>query len=150
MAIEAIGGVASTQSATPESLSVSQLDFLRILVTQLSFQDPLKPVDNQEFVAQIAQFTTLEQTRQLNDRVDTLLAIQSSLQSVGIIGKTVEVSTPSGPAQGTVTTVTFANGQPQFTVQLPNLSFLTGVNPATVTLVRDPPPPPAAQPTPQQ
>ena len=141
MAIEAIGGVGTTtQSATPESLSVSQLDFLRILVTQLSFQDPLKPIDNQEFVAQIAQFTTLEQTRQLNDRVDTLLAIQSSLQSVGIIGKTVEVSTPAGPSVGTVTTVTFANGQPQFTVVLKNGAFLTAVNPATVTLVRNPDP----------
>jgi flagellar basal-body rod modification protein FlgD len=137
MAIEAIGGVASAESAaTPESLSVSQLDFLRILVTQLSFQDPLKPIDNQEFVAQIAQFTTLEQTRQLNDRVDTLLAIQASTQSVGLIGKTVEVSTPAGPSQGTVTTVTFANGQPQFSLQLSNGAFLTGVNPATVTLVR--------------
>jgi flagellar basal-body rod modification protein FlgD len=148
MAIEAIGGVASTQSATPDSLSVSQLDFLRILVTQLSFQDPLKPVDNQEFVAQIAQFTTLEQTRQLNDRVDTLLAIQSSLQSIGIIGKTVEVSTPAGPSVGTVTTVTFANGQPQFSVALDNGSFLTAVNPATVTLVREAPRPTGAQPAP--
>ena len=54
----------------------------------------------------------------------------------GVIGKTVEVSTPSGPSQGTVTTVTFANGQPQFSIQLANGSFLTNVNPATVTLVR--------------
>jgi flagellar basal-body rod modification protein FlgD len=136
MAIEAIGGIASTQSATPESLSVSQLDFLRILVTQLSFQDPLKPIDNQEFVGQIAQFTTLEQTRQLNDRVEILLAIQSSSQSLGLIGRTVEVSTPSGPSQGTVTTVTFANGQPQLSLRLANGAFLTAVNPATVTLVR--------------
>jgi flagellar basal-body rod modification protein FlgD len=99
-------------------------------------------------VAQIAQFTTLEQTRQLNDRVDTLLAIQSSLQSIGIIGKTVEVSTPAGPSVGTVTTVTFANGQPQFSVALDNGSFLTAVNPATVTLVRETPRPAGAQPAP--
>jgi flagellar basal-body rod modification protein FlgD len=136
MAIEAVGGVASAAGATPEQLSVSQLDFLRILVTQLSFQDPLKPMDNKEFVAQIAQFTTLEQTRQLNERIDTLLAIQSSTQSVGLIGKTVEVSTSSGPSQGTVTTVTFANGQALLSLQLANGGFLTGVSPANITLVR--------------
>jgi flagellar basal-body rod modification protein FlgD len=136
MAIEAVGGVRTAQGATPENLSVSQLDFLRILVTQLSFQDPLKPIDNQEFLAQIAQFTTLEQTRQLGERLDTLLAIQASEQSVSLIGKTVEVDAASGPAQGTVTTVTFANGQPQLTVLLPDGAFLTAVSPASVSLVR--------------
>lgn len=136
MAIEAVGGVVSGAAAAPENLNISQLDFLRILVTQLSFQDPLKPMDNQEFVAQIAQFTTLEQTRQLSDRVDTLLGIQGATQSVGLIGKTVEVSTASGPAQGTVTTVTFSAGQPSLSLQLANGAFLTGISPATVTLVR--------------
>ena len=136
MAIEAVGGVVSGESAVSENASVSQLDFLRILVTQLSFQDPLKPMDNQEFVAQIAQFTTLEQTRQLSSGIETLLAIQSSEQSVGLIGKTVEVATETGPAQGTVTTVTFSAGQPLLSVQLANGAFLTGVSPSKVTLVR--------------
>jgi flagellar basal-body rod modification protein FlgD len=136
MAIEAVGGVVSESVAGAENANISQLDFLRILVTQLSFQDPLKPMDNQEFVAQIAQFTTLEQTRQLSDRIETLLAIQASTQSVGLIGKTVEVSAAGGPAQGTVTTVTFSGGQPFLSVQLTNGAFLTGVSPATVTLVR--------------
>jgi flagellar basal-body rod modification protein FlgD len=136
MAIEAVGGVVSTPGATSENASVSQLDFLRILVTQLSFQDPLKPMDNQEFVAQIAQFTTLEQTRQLSERIETLLAIQASTQSVGLIGKTVEVSTETGAQQGTVTTVTFSGGQPLLSLQLANGAFLTGVSPANVTLVR--------------
>jgi flagellar basal-body rod modification protein FlgD len=136
MAIEAVGGVVSGSGATPENLSVSQLDFLRILVTQLSFQDPLKPIDNQEFIAQIAQFTALEQTRQLGERLDTLLAIQSSEQSVGLIGKTVEVRTAGGAAQGTVTTVTFVNGQPLLTLQLADGAFLTQVSPSGVSLVR--------------
>ena len=136
MAIEAVGGVVSGTGATPDNASISQLDFLRILVTQLSFQDPLKPMDNQEFVAQIAQFTTLEQTRQLSDRVDTLLAIQASTQSVGLIGKTVEVATETGPAQGTVTTVTFSAGQPFLSVQLASGAFITGISPAKITLVR--------------
>ena len=136
MAVEAVGGITAGTGTTPESLNVSQLDFLRILVTQLSFQDPLKPVDNQQFMAQMAQFTTLEQTRQLTDRMDTLLSIQSTTQSVALIGKTVEVSAPDGAKQGTVTTVTFQNGQASLVVQLADGAFLTGVSPAAVSLVR--------------
>jgi flagellar basal-body rod modification protein FlgD len=135
MTVQAIGGVTSSQSATAASLSISQADFLRILVTQLSFQDPLKPVDNEQFIAQMAQFTTLEQTRQLTDQMDSLLAVQASTQSVGLIGKTVEVTTDTGTSQGTVTTVTFASGQPSLSLQLADGSFLTGVSPAAVTVV---------------
>src|SRR4051812_42351517 len=104
MAVEAIGGVSvSSQSAAQRGLSVSQTDFLKLLVTQLQFQDPMKPMDNQQFLAQIAQFTALEQTRELNDKTDSLLAIQASSQAVGLIGKTVEVPTASGAQAGTVT-----------------------------------------------
>jgi flagellar basal-body rod modification protein FlgD len=136
MAVQAIGGAISATGGTPDNMSVSQLDFLRILVTQLSFQDPLKPIDNQEFVAQIAQFTALEQTRQLTDRMDALVGVQASSQSVGLIGKTVEFGAAAGPTSGTVTTVTFANGQPLLTLRLADGSFVTDVNPSAVTLVR--------------
>ena len=67
-------------------------DFMKILLTQLTYQDPLKPMDNQQFMSQIAQFTTLEQSQQLNDKIDRLLAIQSATQSIGLIGKTVDVN----------------------------------------------------------
>jgi flagellar basal-body rod modification protein FlgD len=136
MAISAIGGVSSSAGSLPANLSVSQQDFLRVLTTQLQFQDPLKPLDNQQFIAQIAQFTTLEQTRQLTTGVDTLNAIQATTQAVALIGKTVEVSAAAGPATGTVTTITFVNGQPSLTVLQANGEILTGVNPASVTVVR--------------
>jgi flagellar basal-body rod modification protein FlgD len=136
MAISAIGGVNSSAGSLPANLSVSQQDFLRVLTTQLQFQDPLKPMDNQAFIAQIAQFTTLEQTRQLTAGIDTLNAIQATTQAVALIGKTVEVTSAAGPTQGTVTTVTFVNGQPTLTVLQADGTILTQVNPATVTLVR--------------
>ena len=47
-------------------------------------------MDNQEFIAQLAQFSNLEQTRQFNDKLDSLLTVQASEQSIGLIGKTVE------------------------------------------------------------
>ncbi len=136
MAVESIGTVTSNAAADTKQLGVGQEDFLKILLTQLTYQDPLKPMDNQEFIAQMAQFTSLEQTRQLNDGLESLLKIQSATQSVGLIGKTVEVRTASGSEVGQVTTVTFQNGSPTFVVKTQNSQFLTDVTLSQVFVVR--------------
>lgn len=137
MAIAAIGGVQGAASATPANIGVSQLDFLKILTTQLSFQDPLKPIDNQEFIGQLAQFTTLAQTKELTDKIDSLVGIQASSQLVALLNRTVEVSSSSGPVQGTVTTLSFdSSGQASLTLKLADDSLVTGVSPSNVTLVR--------------
>jgi len=99
-------------------------DFLKILTAQLNNQDPLKPVDNQEFVAQIAQFATLEQSRQLNVKIDSLLSIQSSNQSIGLLGKTVDVSANGNLVSGRVTALSLASGQPRMTITTAAGEFL--------------------------
>jgi flagellar basal-body rod modification protein FlgD len=137
MAVDLIGGVSASQNTNLQAASVSQQDFFRILVTQLSFQDPLKPIDNQAFIAQIAQFTALEQSRQTNDGINTLLTIQSAAQSIGLIGKTVEVATETGAkAVGKVSTVTFVQGQPRLVVTQTNGQFLTDVTLDKVSVIR--------------
>jgi flagellar basal-body rod modification protein FlgD len=136
MAIEALGGINTAQTPSVAQAVVSQQDFLKILLTQLNFQDPLKPVDNEQFIAQLAQFTNLEQTRELTDGVNTLLSIQSSTQSIGLLGKTVDVSAASGPVTGTVTTIQFASGQPTLTVVAADGTILNDVGLSQVTLVR--------------
>lgn len=140
MAVESVGAVASnlTQAQALQQAGIGQEDFLKVLLAQLSFQDPLKPLDNQEFIAQMAQFTSLEQTRQVNDRLDLLLTIQAADQSIGLIGKTVEVRTASSAAIGTVTTVAFQNGSPSLTVKTPDGAFLTEVSLSQVVIVRNP------------
>ena len=50
-------------AAAPGTRVLGLQDFLQVLLTQLSWQDPLKPMDNQTFMAQMAQFTALEQTQ---------------------------------------------------------------------------------------
>jgi len=102
----------------------------------LNFQDPLKPVDNEQFIAQLAQFTNLEQTRELTDNVSTLLTIQSSTQSIGLLGKTVDVASGSGAVTGTVTTIQFTSGQPTLTVLATDGTILNAVGLSQVTLVR--------------
>ncbi len=135
MAVSAIGVVPqSSAGGIPANAGIGQDDFLRILLTQLQFQDPLKPVDNQQFVAQLAQFSALEITRQQSEKIDTLLSIQSVDQAVSIIGKTVQIGSAQNGAAGTVKAISFATGEPLLTVQTQS-NTLTDVRLADVTLV---------------
>ncbi|MBI2308403.1 MAG: flagellar hook capping protein [Rhodocyclales bacterium] len=138
MAVDLIGGGASAaqQSLDLQQSSLGQEQFLRVLLAQLKFQDPLKPMDNQQFLAQMAQFSELAQTSQLNNRIDSLLSIQSATQSIGLIGKTVEVRLPSGSRVGTVASLTFSNGQPSLTVNAGAGELLTGVSLSEISVVR--------------
>jgi flagellar basal-body rod modification protein FlgD len=87
-------------------------DFLKLLVEQLKNQDPLEPQDNSDYVAELAQFSNLEQTQGINDRLD-LLAIQSrgqsNAQATSLVGQTATVagSTVTLSGNGTGTTVNF-------------------------------------------
>ncbi|MFO1198958.1 MAG: flagellar hook capping FlgD N-terminal domain-containing protein [Burkholderiaceae bacterium] len=134
MAITPVG-TASSASALQAS-SISQQDFFRLLVTQLSFQDPLKPIDNEAFIAQIAQFTSLEQTRQLNDRIGSLLTVQSTTQAIGLIGRTVEVASATGTVVGQVSTLSFQSGTPLLTITTSTGQYLTGIGLDQIAVVR--------------
>ena len=127
MAVSLIGAGTVGSNDQLQSSVISQEEFLKVLLTQLRFQDPMKPLDNQEFLAQMAQFSGLEQTRQLNDRIDTLLTIQSTTQSIGLLGATVDVSTEAGKKQGIVSAMTFEDGAPVFTITA-GQEVLTGVS----------------------
>jgi len=133
--VDSIGSVLNN-SATLQQTGLGQDDFLKILLTQLSFQDPLKPMDNQQFIAQMAQFSSLELTKEQNDQVTSLLTMQSSNQAIGLIGKTVNVTTATGVTVGTVTTVTFQNGTPSLSVLGTDNIPLTGVKLSQIELVR--------------
>ena len=68
--------------------------FLKLLVAQLKHQDPLKPQDNTQFVAELAQFSSLEQTMGINERLDLLSAQSRGLQNaevVSLVGKQATV-----------------------------------------------------------
>jgi len=122
MAVDAIGVVSSSTSATPQNVGISETQFLQLLLTQLQFQDPLKPVDNTEFVAQLAQFSALQINQEMSGKMDTSLTIGAGQQAIGLLGKKVAVHSTStgstaGNATGTVTAVTFTSaGDAQLSV----------------------------------
>ncbi|OGW63140.1 MAG: hypothetical protein A2Y48_08790 [Nitrospirae bacterium RIFCSPLOW2_12_42_9] len=67
-------------------------DFLKLLVTQMRFQDPLKPMDQKEFTTQLVQFSSLDQLFSINDGLNTLTDSQGSandFETVNFIGKEI-------------------------------------------------------------
>jgi flagellar basal-body rod modification protein FlgD len=137
MTVALLGSSASqAPSSALQSSSINQEDFLKLLLTQLKFQDPLKPVDNTAFLAQLAQFSALAQTKDLDDKIGQLLSIQSSSQSIGLLGKTVEVTTSTGSVVGQVTTLSLPDGVPTLTVTESTGAVLTGISLSQITVVR--------------
>jgi len=138
MAIDAIGAstAAAAPDSTPQQAVVSQEDLFKILLTQLNYQDPLKPMDNAEFIAQIAQFTGLEQARQTTQSMESMLRMQSADQSVGLLTRTVEVDTATTREVGQVTTITFADGAPNLTIKTSDGRFINNVALSQVQIIR--------------
>lgn len=132
----AIGAIGAPAAASPQASSLGLQDFMKILLTQLTYQDPLKPMDNQEFMAQMAQFTALEQSQRLNDRVQQLIDNQAALQSVSLIGRTVEISTSTGTASGTVSALSLRGSAPLITLALAGGTVLQDVSLSQVLSIR--------------
>lgn len=88
------GAATSTIPAESNPSELGKEDFLKLLVTQLEYQDPMNPVSNEEFIAQTAQFSSLEQMQNLNTSMTELMALERSSGNaalVSYIGETVEV-----------------------------------------------------------
>jgi len=97
MQISGVSGAASVdlvQSIAGNADIMGKDSFLQLLVAQLKNQDPLEPLDNTEFVAQLAQFSSLEQMQNMNDAMDQnndlTLSVHNALMTQ-LIGKEVEI-----------------------------------------------------------
>ena len=106
----------STTSTTPASAQspLGKEDFLRLLVAQLSAQDPLNPMDSTEFTAQLAQFSALEQMTNVNKTLEELVAAQQAMGNssmISLIGKLVDIPGNSFEhTQGETTNLTYTLG----------------------------------------
>lgn len=84
--------------------TLDQADFMRILLKELSYQDPTDPMDSKEFTVQLTQFSSLQALENMNGTMEDLLAYQQSMQNAtvtNLIGKTVTVSGNSSYLNGT-------------------------------------------------
>lgn len=95
-------------AATPptEQVSKSSVDyqsFLRLLVAEMKNQDPTKPMDATQYVAQLATFSQVEQSVQMNTKLNQLLQSQTLAQADALIGRTIESA--DGKIKGEVVSV---------------------------------------------
>jgi len=81
-------------------------DFLKILITQLTTQDPSAPMQDKDFIAQMAQFSSLEQMTNMAASFGKVSNIITASQAVSTIGKTVEIQAGDQLVKGQVTAVT--------------------------------------------
>src|SRR4051812_21983911 len=131
--------LAPVSSAAPSANSAFGLDFqslLKIILTQLTYQDPLKPMDNFQFVSQLAQFSQLQQSQSLNDQIGSLLSAQSATQATGLLGRTADFAAGEGIVSGVVKAVSSAGGQPQVTIQTADAQTISGLSIANVSQIR--------------
>lgn len=94
-------GTSSASNATQQALG--QNDFLNMMITQLKSQDPLNPMDNSAFVAQLAQFSQVQGIQNMNTSMQSLssnLTSNQALQASSLIGKKVYVNTSSAIYDG--------------------------------------------------
>ncbi len=96
-AVSSSGSAATgTATSTAAKNELGKDAFLRLLTTQLANQDPLSPVDNQAFITQLAQFSSVEQLQGLTSRLDTLLLATAStnqMSTASLVGKDVAFKT---------------------------------------------------------
>jgi len=89
------------------SQSLGKDDFLKLLITQMQNQDPTDPMDNTEFIAQMAEFSTLEQMTNMNANFEQLNTMLTSNNAMGTIGRTVEIDLGDTTTSGVVQAVTY-------------------------------------------
>ena len=108
---QASTGIATTETraATPNSASTLDYNaFLKLLTAQMKYQDPTKPMDSTEFVAQLASFSNVEQGIKMNTKLDSLMTASALSQAVGLIGRTV--TSEDGKTQGEIASVRIVTG----------------------------------------
>jgi flagellar basal-body rod modification protein FlgD len=120
----------STSSSVTSNNTLTQANFLQLLVTQMTSQDPLNPQSDTAFAAQLAQFSALQQSQ-------TMTTDMQGLQADSLIGQTVSVTSATNGAQGdtgVVSGVQISSGVPNILVngQAYGLNQISAITPTTV------------------
>jgi flagellar basal-body rod modification protein FlgD len=127
-------GGGSAAPLTSQSPSLQQADFLKLLTTQLRYQNPLEPLNNADFMSQMAQFSTLDGIQKLNTNFGDLMLMQGLTQGASLIGTTISYDKDgSGKiAKGAVASIKVDAGKVQLVVggNLVALSQVRGIEAA--------------------
>lgn len=126
----------STVQSDDDSFAIEFEDLLKIVLTQLTYQDPLKPVENFEFVSQLAQFTQIQQGETISDSVSELVEGQYQGQATGLLGAEVDVPAGSALVSGRVVAVSIQNGTPRLTIETADDQTISNISVDSVSQIR--------------
>ena len=93
---------------TKSKTAVDYESFLKLLVAEMKNQDPTKPMESTDFVAQLATFSQVEQTVQSNSKLDQILQSTALSQAGSLIGR--EITSADGKTSGIITEVKIKSG----------------------------------------
>ncbi|MEF2550841.1 flagellar hook assembly protein FlgD [Aurantimonas sp. A2-1-M11] len=109
--VGATSATASTQTGLSVAAQQNGMDydaFLKLLVAEMSNQDPLNPTDSTEYVAQFASFSSVEQAIQTNKKLDSMMTVSALTQANSLIGQTA--TSADGSLSGKVAAVRVVDG----------------------------------------
>lgn len=101
----------TTKADTKTTGGLGSQDFMKLLIAQLRNQDPLQPMEDKEFITQMAQFDSLEAMQSMNKSIQALTLSSMLSQAGSLLGTEVEANTKDGKVVGVVTGVSVADGQ---------------------------------------
>jgi flagellar basal-body rod modification protein FlgD len=112
---------ATTPAATGKTNQLGKDDFLKLLAAQMKYQNPMEPMDNTQFVSQMANFSSLEQ-------ITNLATAQSTQNSISMIGRSVSYTdTDQIVRSGVVQSVETSGANSSLTID-----GVSGINPSSV------------------
>lgn len=139
-AISAVGAANSNRSTAQTATNAFGMSFeslLKIILTQLTYQDPLKPMENFEFVSQLAQFSQIQQGQVMSDSLAQLVSAQSVTQATSLLGRVVDIAAGSTTLVGTVKAVSFQNGDARITIETPMGQTISNLSLTSVSQIRE-------------
>jgi flagellar basal-body rod modification protein FlgD len=118
---DTIPGVTGSQTSSTAEVkkhksNLDKDDFLKLLTTQLTHQDPMNPTSDQEFIGTMAQFSALEQTTNMAKALEQMTFASQFSQSVALIGKNVDYTVDKATASGAISSVAVKDGKIQIKI----------------------------------
>jgi len=138
MAVAAIGSLLNTTdtSATNANSGINEQDFIKLFVSELQFQDPMQPLDNSQFLTQLAEFVSIEQQSEEVSGIGNLVTLGTQSQPLDLLSHSVEVTNSDGTTTtGKVTGVAYGTSGVTLTVTTSSNNVLTNVSLSQVQLV---------------
>ena len=102
-----------TGSTLGASAGLGKDDFMKLLMAQLKNQDPMKPMEDKEFITQLAQFSSLEAVQTMTEKLEELNGSQMLVQAATLLGKQVTAKLATGEVvTGQISQVKMVDGKP--------------------------------------